>query len=210
MERSDRAGAVRGHAPLLLLCLSLCFACGAVGGQVLAFRAPASTALELRQSLTNYYQNRRDAAPTPALALVTLRTWLRAPALAFLWGFTSLGVPLACLTAMAFGFLLSFSIGAFAAAFGWQGVLLCGAALGLRTTVTLPCFFLLSLSSMDRAAWLFRLSSGRPARLETRPDARARWTCAALCATVLLCGAALDLYATPRLLSLALDWLSAR
>ena len=121
------------------------------------------------------------------------------PALTFLWGFTSLGVPLVCLTAAGFGFALSFSLGCFAAAFGWEGILLSASAMGFRALVTLPCFFLLALTSMDRAAWLFR-PSGR-----TRPDRR---ICAAVCTAVLLAGAAADCYVTPRLLRLALDWLS--
>ncbi len=176
-----------------LVWLSLCFLAGAALGQVLALGAPDATALELRQLLSDY----RDAPATPKPALAA---WFRVPALAFLCGFTSLGVPLACLTAAGFGFALSFSLGCFAAAFGWEGILLSASAMGFRAFVTLPCFFLLALTSMDRAAWLFR-PSGR-----TRPDRRA---VVAVCAAILLAGAAADCYVTPRLLSLALDWLSA-
>lgn len=180
--------------------LSLCFVVGATLGQVLALGAPDKTALELRQLLSDYYRNRESVPLNPPLALRTLAAWFRVPALTFLWGFTSLGVPLVWLTAAGFGFALSFSVGCFAAAFGWEGIPLSAAAMGVRAFVTLPCFFALALTSMDRAAWLFRPDG------KARPDRRAL---AALCTAVLLAGAALDLYATPRLLRLALDWLSA-
>ena len=178
-----------------LVWLSLCFLAGAALGQVLALGAPDATALELQRLLSDY----RDNPAPPKLTLSALAAWFRVPALTFLCGFTSLGVPLACLTAVGFGFALSFSLGCFAAAFGWRGVVLSASAMGFRAFVTLPCFFLLALTSMDRAAWLFR-PSGR-----TRPDRR---ICAAVCTAVLLAGAAADCYVTPRLLRFALDWLS--
>ena len=190
LERNSRGAITR---------LSLCFIAGAALGQALALGVPDATAQELRQALSDYYS--RQAAPLSlSLALRTLAAWFRVPALTFLWGFTSLGVPLVWLTAAVFGFALSFSIGCFAAAFGWEGVALSAAAMGVRVLITLPCFFPLALTSMERAAWLFR------------PDGKARpnrGALAAVCAGVLLIGAALDLYATPRLLRLVLDWLSA-
>lgn len=201
LERIRKAGGDSGG----LLLLSLCFAAGAAFGQLLALGVPDAVALEVQASLSDYCRSRESAPLSLSAALPTLAAWLRAPALAFLWGFTPLGVPLACLTATAFGFLLSFSLGCFAAAFGWQGAVLGAAAMGLRVLITLPCFFLLSLTSMERAAWLFRLSAGRVGRTETRPK---RGGLAAFCTLILLAGAALDLRFTPRLLRLTLDWLS--
>lgn len=184
--------------------LSVRFLIGVCLGQVLARLSP-DAAPALRQSLADYYRTRRTAAPDLSLTLVTLWTWFRGPLLAYLWGFTSIGVPLARLTAIAYGFLLSFSVGCFAAAFGWAGILLSAAAMGIRVLVTLPCFFALSLTSMERAAWLFRLASGRLRYPESYP---ARRVCVAVCAAALLAGAALDLTVTPRLLRLTLDWLT--
>ncbi|MBR3570245.1 MAG: hypothetical protein IKN96_05515 [Oscillibacter sp.] len=192
MERKGGGGSGRGALPLVWLC----FAAGAALGQALALGVP-DAAPDLRRALDAYA--RRGGVVDAPLALSTLAEWLRVPALTFLWGFTSLGAPLVCLTAAAFGFLLSFSAGCFAGAFGRRGVVLSAAAMGLRVLVALPCFFFLALSSMERAAWLRR---GAPP--DGRPNRRARVT---LCALVLLSGAALDLCATPRLLRLALGWL---
>ena len=189
----------------MILCCS--FASGAVAGQVLAFRTPDAVAFELRQSLTNYYR-RPDAVQIAALPL--LLTWLQFPALSFLWGFAAPGAAFVCLTAAAFGFLLSFSAGCFAAAFGWQGILLSAAAIGVRALISLPCFFLISLSSMERAARLFRLSSGRAAHSDALPAVRTRFPTLILCGVILLTGAALDYSVTPRLLRLALDWIVLR
>lgn len=201
LEKNPRARRAAGA----LVCLSVCFLAGACLGQVLSRADPDSAAPALRQSLSDYYRNRESAHISLSLTLLTLWTWFRGPVLAYLWGFTSLGVPLSCLTAAAYGFLLSFSVGCFAAAFGWAGVPLSASAMGIRVLVTLPCFFVLSLTSMERAAWLFRLASGRPRRTETRPDRRGA---VVLCAAVLLAGAALDLFCTPRLLRLTLEWLA--
>lgn len=190
------------HAGRAVLCLSLCFLAGAAAGQALAFGVPDAAAPELRRSLADYYRNRDASQITAPLALSTLVTWFRAPVLVFLWGFTSLGVTLVYLTAAAFGFLLSYSVGCFAASLGWEGVALSAAALGIRAVITMPCFILLSLSSMRRAGWLSRLAAGRRERC---PERR---VCVALCTLILSAGAALDLYATPRLLCFALDWLA--
>ncbi len=193
MDKNNHARAV--------LCLSLCFLAGAGAGQVLALGSPDASVAELRRVLSDYCRNPRPSSVDVSRAASTLATWFRMPLLVFLWGFTSLGAPLVCLTAAAFGFLLSFSIGCFAAAFGWEGIVLSAAALGIRAALTMPCFFLLSLSSMERAGWLFRVSNGRRA---APPDRR---MCTALCTLILLSGAALDLYATPYLLRLSLAWL---
>ena len=204
LDKKHNRATAQGHA---VLCLSLCFLVGAGAGQALSFGSPAVPVSELRRFLTDYYQNMDPSEISVSLAASTLFAWFRMPLLVFLWGFTSLGVPLVCLTATAFGFLLSFSVGCFAAAFGWEGVLLSASALGIRAAVTMPCFFLLSLSSMERAAWLFRLSGGtRPAALGVRPDRR---LCVTVCALMLLLGAAADLYVTPRLLRLAFAWLAS-
>ena len=201
MDRNPRAE----RAFLLILCFS--FASGAVAGQVLAFRTPDAVAFELRQSLTNYYQ-RPDADQIGAFPL--LLTWFPFPALSFLWGFAAPGVALISLTAALFGFLLSFSAGCFAASFGWEGVLLSAAAIGVRALISLPCFFLISLSSMDRAAKLFRLSSGRVARPDALPALPTRLPSLILCVVILLAGAALDYSVTPRLLRFVLDWIALR
>ena len=193
MDKNNHARAV--------LCLSLCFLAGAGAGQVLALGTPGASVDELRRVLSDYCRNLQPSPVSVPLAASTLVIWFRMPLLVFLWGFTSLGVPLVCLTTAAFGFLLSFSVGCFAAAFGWVGILLSAAALGIRAALTMPCFFLPSLSSMERAAWLFRVSGGKRA---APPDRR---MCTALCTLLLLSGAALDLYATPYLLRLSLAWL---
>ena len=202
MEKNTRAENAFAPVPGL----SVRFFIGVCLGQVLARLSP-DAAPALRQSLNDYYHARQSVTPDLSLTLATLWTWFRGPLLAYLWGFTSVGVPLVRLTAIAYGFLLSFSVGCFAAAFGWEGILLSAAAMGIRVLITLPCFFALSLASMERAAWLFRLASGRLRRPETIP---ARRLCVALCAAALLAGAALDLTVTPRLLRLTLDWLAAR
>lgn len=208
MERKNSVGHATGRIFIPFAFLSLCFVIGAVVGQVLAFTNPVLTAPELRESLNEYCQRRNPDTVTLSLTLSALWVWFRVPVLAFLWGFTSLGVPLCCLTVSAFGFFLSFSVGSFAAAFGWQGVLISAAALGIRTLISLPCVFLLCLSSMERAAWLSGLAAGRLRRPGFCPAQRTRRFTCTFCVAVLLLGTALDIACTPRLLRLILPLLS--
>ena len=73
--------------------------------------------------------------------LPTLVLYLRYPLLAFFLGFVSIGTVLLPLSSLICGFFLSFSVSCFAASFGIGGIFLAMAVLGLRSCITMPCFF---------------------------------------------------------------------
>lgn len=179
-----------------LLFLALFFFAGIVLGQVFSGRVPDATGDELNRYLTDFLRvERADSVPRAALSAAVL--YFRYPLMAFLLGFASVGVVLLPLTAGAFGFFLSFSVCCFTAAFGSDGVLLALAVFGLRCAVTLPCYFLLAVPSLERSMALASLSFGRGRRAAPVVYGRAWWSRLAVLSGVLLAGMCADLMLTP-------------
>ncbi len=193
----------RGFLPRLML-LALCFAAGVILGQVMAVRMPDGVAQELERYLSDYFSLGVEQ-PGRAVWLSTLLVYFRYPLLAFLLGFSSVGVVLLPALSAACGFFLSFSVCCFTASFGGGGVLLCLAVFGLRCCVMLPCYFALAVPSMRNAIALAALSFGRGKRAQPVRYDRAWWTRLGITAALLTLGVLADLFLTPGLLELALE-----
>lgn len=193
-------------APLpRLLLLALFFLGGILLGQVLSGRVPDATGDELGRYLTDYLCLDDGTGRTASAALSAAVIYFRYPLLAFLLGFTSLGLLLLpCVTA-AYGFFLSFSVCCFTAAFGADGVLLALAVFGLRCAVTLPCYLLLAVSSWGTSAALASLSFGKGRRAAPVIYGRSCWLRCGCVMAVLLAGMCLDLFLSPWLLRLVLE-----
>lgn len=193
-------------APLpRLLSLALFFLGGVILGQVLSGRVPDATGDELGRYLTEYLRLEGGIDHTAAAALSTAVIYFRYPLLAFLLGFTSLGVLLLpCVTA-AYGFFLSFSVCCFTAAFGADGVLLALAVFGLRCAVTLPCYLLLAVPAWGTSAALASFSLGLGRRAAPAVYTRSCWILFGGVIAVLLAGMCVDLFLSPWLLRLVLE-----
>lgn len=183
-----------------LLFLAFFFFSGVILGQVFSSRVPDAAGAELTRYLTDYLEVEKTASPAalPAMAL-----YFRYPLAAFLMGFASIGVVLLPLTTAAFGFFLSFSVCCFTAAFGPNGVLLALAVFGLRCAVTLPCYFLLAVPSLERSMELASLSLGKGRRAVVY--GRQWWSRLAVLSGVLLAGMCADLMLTPLFLRQLLE-----
>ena len=188
-----------------LLFLALFFLGGILLGQVLAGKVPDGTGDELNRYLTDYVYLYGQTTPEGRAFWETVVLYFRYPLLAVFLGFTSVGVVLLPLTAVAFGFFLSFSVSCFTAAFGGEGVLLALAVSGLRCAVTLPCFFLLAVPSWQASWTLAGLSLGRGQRTAPAVYGRVWWLRAGLASAVLLAGVCADHALSPVLLRLALE-----
>lgn len=196
-----------GRPPPLpcLLFLALFFLGGVVLGQVLSGRVPDSTGDELGRYLTDYLRVGGEGDQAAGAALSAAVIYFRYPLLAFLLGFTSLGVILLpCLT-VAYGLFLSFSVCCFTAAFGADGVLLALAVFGLRCAVTMPCYFLLAVPSWRAGAALASLSFSRGKRTAPVLYGRGYWVRFGGCMGALLAGMCADLFLSPWLLRLMLE-----
>lgn len=179
-----------------LLFLALFFFAGVILGQVFSSRVPDATGDELTRYLADFLKvGEKDLSPGTVLSTAAL--YLRYPLAAFLMGFASIGVLLLPLVSGAFGFFLSFSVCCFTAAFGRDGVLLALAVFGLRCAVTLPCYFLLAVPSLERSADLFRLSLGAGRRSAPVRYGREWWRRLAVILGALLAGMCADLMLSP-------------
>ena len=188
-----------------LLFLALFFLGGILLGQVLAGKVPDGTGDELTRYLTDYVYLYGQTAPEGRAFWETVVIYFRYPLLAVFLGFTSVGVVLLPVVAVAFGFFLSFSVSCFTAAFGGEGVLLALAVSGLRCALTLPCFFLLAVPAWQTSWALAGLSLGRGQRCAPVVYGRVWWLRAGLAAAVLLAGVCADHALSPVLLRLALE-----
>jgi len=180
-----------------LLFLALFFFAGIVLGQVFSSRVPDATGEELNRYLTDFLTVDRDGGSSPRAALSAAVLYFRYPLAAFLLGFASIGVLLLPLATGVFGFFLSFSVCCFTAAFGSDGVLLALAVFGLRCAVTLPCYFLLAVPSLEHSAALACLSFGRGRRSSPVVYDRAWWSRLAVISGVLLAGMCAELMLAP-------------
>ena len=164
-----------------LLFLALFFFAGVILGQVFSSQVPDAAGEELTRYLTDFLEvERADQSPCAALSAAVL--YFRYPLAAFLMGF-------ACFTA----------------AFGSDGVLLALAVFGLRCAVTLPCYFLLAVPSLERSVTLACLSFGRGRRTAPVVYGRAWWSRLAVLSGVLLAGMCADLMLTPLFLRQLLE-----
>ena len=193
-------------APLpRLVLLALFFLGGVLLGQVVSGRVPDATGDELGRYLTDYLRLDGGTERTTAAALSAALIYFRYPLLAFLLGFTSLGVLLLPCATVAYGFFLSFSVCCFTAAFGSDGVLLALAVFGLRCAVTLPCYLLLAVPAWGPSATLASFSFGRGRRAAPVVYGRSCWVRFGGVMAALLTGMCVDLFLSPWLLQLILE-----
>ena len=190
-----------------LVLLALFFFAGVLLGQVLASRVSAETGEELRQYLQGYM--RLEGGSSTRTAVATAVVYFRYPVLAFLLGFSSIGVVLLPLTTAACGFFFSFSVCCFTATFGGGGVLLSLAVFGLRCLVTLPCYFLVASASWGAAVGLASGSVGSGRTGAPVVYGAAYWKRLGMCCLALLGGVCLDLMISPWLTELVLEQLVA-
>lgn len=201
-----RQGRDGQSAPLpCLVLLALFFLGGVLLGQVLSGRVPDATGDELGRYLTEYLRLGGVTEHTAAAALSAAVIYFRYPLLAFLLGFTSLGVLLLPCATVTYGFFLSFSVCCFTAAFGVDGVLLALAVFGLRCAVTLPCYFLLAVPAWGTSVALASLSFGRGRRAAPVVYGRSCWVRFVAVMAILLAGMCGDLCLSPWLLQLILE-----
>lgn len=180
-----------------LLFLALFFLAGIVLGQVFSSRVPDATGEELNRYLMDFLTVDGEGGSSPRAVLSAAVLYFRYPLAAFLLGFASIGVLLLPLATGAFGFFLSFSVCCFTAAFGADGVLLALAVFGLRCAVTLPCYFLLAVPSLEHSAALACMSFGRGRRSAPVVYDRAWWSRLAVISGVLLAGMCAELMLAP-------------
>ena len=181
---------------------ALCFFAGLLLGQSAMACVPDSTGEELRRYLQEFAALRQEETPSLPVMLRTAVLYLRYPVLAFLSGFSALGLALIPCAAAAFGFFLSFAVCCFAATFGRTGILLALALMGIRCAVTLPSFFLVAGPALKRSGETALAALGRGRR--ERRGAKSDWLRFGAVILILLAGLCVDGLLSPKLLKAAL------
>lgn len=185
--------------PLRSLLLALFLVSGVLCGYLLSNRCGAETANELRESLDAYAE--KTGGLTGSAALQTLICFFRAPVLAFLLGFASLGVVALPALLAAQGFVISFSMFSFAAVLGRDGFRLLPALFAIRLLFVLPCTLVLAAAALEKSRALAALSFGGGRRLRPVFYGSPYWYRFAVCCVCLLIGCALELWLSPLLLT---------
>jgi len=188
--------------PLLFL-FSLFFLSGILIGQGVVGNLPSSSILELSNYLEDFALLDSDVTFRTIISTVVL--YFRYPLIAFLLGYASIGIVLLPLTTVFFGFFMSFSVCCFAAAFGFDGVILALAVSGLRCAITLPCYFLLAIPAWGNSVALARFSFGREHRTSNVIYGRDWWKRLIRCAVILIAGVCLELLISSYFLQMALN-----
>lgn len=185
-----------------VLCLALFFLIGVGLGSAAASVVPDKTGAELAAYLRDYVSVEDGLSREAVFSSLVL--YFRYPLVAVLLGFSSIGIVLLPLTAVIFGWFLSFSVCCFTAAFGPDGVLLAVAVFALRGFITLPCYFLLAAPAWETSAALTLATLGKGRRAAPIRYGRRWWLRVAVCVAVLSAGVCLELLCSPLFLRLAL------
>lgn len=145
---------------LSLVSTAVFFALGGALGCLLAFRVGDAGADALSGYLAGFLEATEENTLTAPELWGALWRYLRWPLAVFALGFTSLGVPGIPILCGLRGFFLSFSIASLARCYGWPGLRLAFALLGVTGLVSVPAFLVLAVQSLGAAGALSARSGG--------------------------------------------------
>jgi len=149
---------------MALVVIAILFALGGFSGCLLAFRLEGGGMDALGDYLNVFLETAKQGGlRDPSLWELLWRVF-RWPLLVLLFGFTALGLLAVPALSALRGFFLSFSIAAFARAYGAPGLRLAFFLMGISGAATLPAFFVLSVQSLIAAGRLAAASSGQGRR----------------------------------------------
>ena len=183
--------------PHFLRLLTLCafFAAGIIAGQLIGPPLLKDGGSELTEYLQSYAGVASELTAEPLSLLRVLAAYFRVPLLLLLLGFCTFGAVMIPVVCAVQGFLLSFAVSCFAAAYGSSGLMLTLAAFGVRAAILLPCVLLIAQWAFDRTVCRLQGEKAAPGGGRRRLF---------LCFVLLLVGTVLELAVVPRLIALAL------
>ncbi|NLA86338.1 MAG: hypothetical protein GX847_03455, partial [Clostridiales bacterium] len=109
--------------------------------------------------------------------------------LALFLGFSILGVVSIPFLSAVRGFFLSFSVSAVIKLFGSRGILLALSIFGINTLITIPCFFVLSVSAFSASLYILRLVFAKNLKNTVSPFNRRFFVNCGICLIVLMISA---------------------
>lgn len=186
----------------LLACGAL-FLCGCIAGTVAAGFIDDGT--KLNEYVTGYLSIfLNDTSPKLSL-LASLANNFKYHLTALFLGFSVIGVFILPLLSAVRGFFLSFSAAAIIRLLGSKGILLTLALFGVNTLITIPCFFILSVSAFSASLYLLRLVFSKNLKNVVSPFNSRFFINCGICLIVLIISALIDTYLSPYLISNAVS-----
>ena len=125
------------------------------------------------------------------------------PLAALFFGLSVLGVLLVPVLSAVRGFMLSYSISAIVRLLGGKGVWLALSVFGIRTLITIPCFFILNVYAYSCSSYIFRQSFSKNMKITASPFNRRAVIVCVICLLVLFASALIDTYLSPLLIGFA-------
>lgn len=188
-----------GEGTPALVVTAAFFVLGGLMGSFLALWA-AGDGIEAMAGYLNAFLEaaQEGALREPALLELVWRA-LRWPLAAFLLGFTALGVFCVPILTGLRSFYLSFSVAAFAQAYGSNGLVTAFLLLGVPALAYVPAFFLLATQSFSTACALAERAAGQGRR--ELPYHREHFFRCGMCAAAVCLGIFLERYIVPALVT---------
>jgi stage II sporulation protein M len=184
----------------LLLCGAL-FLCGIVIGTVSAGFLNDDT--KLNEFISNYLSFFSNGTSVKPGILSAIFDNFKYHICAIFLGFSVLGVFFIPILSAVRGFFLSFTISAIIRLLGGKGILLSLFIFGINTLLTVPCFFILSVSAFSASLYILRLALSKNLKNTVSPFNRGYFTNCGICLVVLMISALIDTYLTTQLISYA-------
>ena len=123
--------------------------------------------------------------------------------IALFLGFSVIGVFLLPILSAVRGFFLSFSVAAIIRLLGSKGILLTLALFGVNTLITVPCFFIISVSAFSASLYLLRLVFSKNLKNTVSPFSSRFFINCGICLIMLIISALIDTYLSPYLIGYA-------
>jgi stage II sporulation protein M len=184
----------------LLACGAL-FLCGCIAGTVSAGCIDEGTMLnDYITGFLSIFTN--DTSPKLSL-FSSLANNFKYQLIALFLGFSVIGVFLLPILSAVRGFFLSFSVAAIIRLLGSKGILLTLALFGVNTLITVPCFFIISVSAFSASLYLLRLVFSKNLKNTVSPFSSRFFINCGICLIMLIISALIDTYLSPYLIGYA-------
>ncbi len=177
------------------------FLCGCIIGTLSAGFVSDGTALN--EYISGYLSFFLSDASTEISLFSAVANNFKYHLLALFLGFSILGVVSIPVLSAVRGFFLSFSVSAIIRLLGSRGILLALSIFGINTLITIPCFFVLSVSAFSASLYVLRLVFSKNLKNAPSPFNKRFFTNCGICLIVQMMSALIDTYLSPRLISYA-------
>ena len=179
------------------------FLCGSVIGTFSAGIVGDGT--KLNDLLTNYISFYLDGGTLKPDLMTAVFDAYKYHLSALFLGLSLTGVALIPALSALRGFMLSYSISAIVRLLGSKGAWLALSVFGIRTVMTIPCFFILCVYAYSTSTHIFRQSLSKNVKLTASPFNSRTVIATGICLVILLISALIDTYLTPYLIRFAVS-----